>query len=216
MNKLDTRQITMTAVLAALAFAMVALIRIPIVLFLSYEPKDVIITIGGFLFGPLTSAVISILVSFIEMLTISQTGWIGLIMNILSSCSFSCLAAFIYKKKKSISGAVLGLGAGCVLMTAVMLLWNYLITPIYMGYPREAVAELLLPAFLPFNLLKGGINSALIFLIYKPLVTAMRKAKLLAASTNSGKTSMNWGAFLIALVLLATLILGALVLAGII
>lgn len=216
MKKLSIRQITMTAALAALAFAMVALIRIPIVLFLSYEPKDVIITIGGFLFGPLTSAVISILVSFTEMITISQTGWIGFVMNILSTCSFACPAAFIYKKKKSISGAVLGLGVGCALMTAVMLLWNYLITPIYMGYPREAVAELLLPAFLPFNLLKGGINSVLIFLIYKPLVTALRKAKLLDASTSTGKAVINWGVFLVALALLATLILGALVLAKVI
>ena len=29
-------------------------------------------------------------------------------------------------------------------MTIIMLLWNYLITPLYMGYPREAVVEMLL------------------------------------------------------------------------
>ena len=53
-------------------------------------------------------------------------------------------------------------------MAAVMLLWNYLIAPIYMGMPREAVAELLLPAFLPFNLIKGSINTAVTLLLYKP------------------------------------------------
>ena len=48
MKKTNVRQMTMTAVLAALAFAAVALIRIPVVMFLSSEPKDVVITIGGF------------------------------------------------------------------------------------------------------------------------------------------------------------------------
>lgn len=58
-------------------------------------------------------------------------------------------------------------------MIAVMLLWNYLITPIYMGYPRQAVAQLLLPVFLPFNLLKAGLNAALTFVLYRPAVSAL-------------------------------------------
>lgn len=32
-----------------------------------------------------------------------------------------------------------------------------------------AVAELLLPVFLPFNLLKGSLNTVLTLLIYKPV-----------------------------------------------
>ena len=52
-----------------------------------------------------------------------------------------------------------------------MTLWNYLIAPIYMGYPREAIVELLIPAFIPFNLIKGGMNAAITMLLYKPVVT---------------------------------------------
>ena len=70
-------------------------------------------------------------------------------MNILSTCAFACTASAIYRKKRTLAGAVAGLAAGCAVMVSAMLLWNYLITPLYMGYPREAVAELLLPAFLP-------------------------------------------------------------------
>ena len=216
MKKTNVRQMTMTAVLAALAFAAVALIRIPVVMFLSYEPKDVVITIGGFLFGPLTAFVISVLVSFVEMITISSTGWIGLIMNILSTCCFSCLAAYIYKKKKTLTGAVTGLLSGCVLMTAAMLLWNYLITPLYMGSPREAVAAMLLPVFLPFNLIKGGINGVLILLLYKPLVTALRRAHVLETPEGETQTKVHAGVILVSLALLSTLILGALALAGVI
>ena len=83
-----TKKLTMIAMLVAAAFVAVSLFRIPIVLFLKYEPKDVIITIGGFLFGPLTSMLVSLFVSIIEMFTISETGIIGAIMNFLASCSF--------------------------------------------------------------------------------------------------------------------------------
>ena len=54
-----------------------------------------------------------------------------------------------------------------------MLFWNYLVAPIYMGYPRQAVAQLLLSVFLPFNLIKGGVNAALTLLLYRPLTAAL-------------------------------------------
>ena len=81
------------AMLAAVAYLLVCTIRIPVVLFLKYEPKDVAITIGGLLMGPLASLIISFVVSLVEMVTISETGIIGCIMNFLSTCSFACTAA---------------------------------------------------------------------------------------------------------------------------
>jgi riboflavin transporter FmnP len=59
-----------------------------------------------------------------------------------------------------------------------MILWNYLITPMYMGVPREAVVEMLVPVFLPFNLIKGGANAALTLLLYKPVIYALKRMKL--------------------------------------
>lgn len=200
----NTRKLTILAMLCALAYVVMAVGRIPIVLFLKYDPKDVIITIGGFLFGPLTSFAVSAIVSFIEMFTMSETGPIGCLMNIISSCSFACTAAFIYKKKHDLRGAVAGLAAGCLVMALVMLSWNYLITPIYMGYPREAVAKLLLPAFLPFNLLKGGLNTAITLLLYKPLVTTLRKTGIVERPGRKAEKSKRTGVWLIALLLLAT------------
>ena len=178
MNR-KTRWITTVAMLCAIAYVVTVVGRIPVVLFLKYDPKDVILTLGGLIWGPMTSCVVSVIVSVIEMLTVSETGILGCVMNIISSCSFSCTAAAIYRKKRSLSGAVIGLAAGSAAMAAVMLLWNYLVTPLYLGYPREAVAGLLLPAFLPFNLLKAGLNAGLTFLLYKPVVTSLRKSGLL-------------------------------------
>ena len=216
--KLSTKKLTTIAMLCAIAFVIVAFVRIPVVLFLKYEPKDVIITIGGFMMGPMASLIISTVVALIEMVTISDTGVIGAVMNLISSCAFCCTAAFIYKKKHTMQGAVIGLASGAVIMTGIMLLWNYLITPIYMGYPREAVAAMLLPVFLPFNLLKGFLNTGISLLIYKPVVGALRKAHLIEMSSSSGAPAKKFspGMLAVAIFFVATGTVMALVLAGVI
>ena len=134
-----------------------------------------------------------------------------------SSCCFACVAAFIYKRKHTLKGAITGLIVGCLSATAVMLLWNFLITPIYMGVPRATVAAMLVPVFLPFNLVKGGLNMALILLLYKPVVTALRKARLVPESHApvEGKGKLSAGFLLFSLALLATFVVLALVLMGI-
>lgn len=212
-----TKYIATVGMLCAIAYIVMLVLKVPVVLFLSYEAKDVIIAIGGLIYGPLTAAIISLIVSVVEMFTVSDTGVIGLIMNVLATCSFACTAAFIYKKMRTIKGAFIGLLAGTIFMTLVMILWNYLITPIYMGYPRAAVAELLVPVFLPFNLVKGGINMAVTMLLYKPVVTALRKAGLVTASSqNSTEKGSKIGYMIVAAVILVTCIVFALVLAGVI
>ena len=183
--------------------------------FLSFDLKDVVIAIGGFILGPLQAALIALIVSLIEMITISSTGPIGLVMNLLSSCSFACIAAAIYRRNKNMKSAVAGLVCGVVCMTVIMLLWNWLITPLYMGVPRSVVAGMLMTVFLPFNLAKGGINATLTMVLYKPVVTALRKAGLVAQS-DAGKRTTKWGVLAVSLVLLVTFILWGLVLAKVI
>lgn len=212
----NTRKMVTLAMLATIAYVVMYFLRIPIWSFLKYDPKDIVIVITGFIYGPLSACMVSVVVSFIEMITASDTGWIGFIMNVLSTCAFACTAAFIYSKMHTKTGAVIGLVAGVVLMVAVMLLWNYLITPLYMEMTREVVASMLIPIFLPFNLLKGGLNTAFALLLYKPLITALRRANLLPESSGgqeSGRTST--GIALFALALLATVVLIILVSKGI-
>ena len=225
MKPSNTKKLTTLAMLAALAYLIMVVWRIPMVLFLSYDPKDVIIAIGGFLFGPLEAFAISFVVSLIEMFTVSDTGIIGAVMNLVSTCSFACTAAIIYKKNHTLKGAIIGLLCGVVAMVVVMLLWNYLLTPIYMGYPREAVAAMLPTTFLPFNLIKGGLNAAITMLLYKPVVTTLRKAGLapssIARRDSQGSAAaagftMSPGVILGSALVLVTCILFALVLAGVI
>ena len=189
----------MAAMLCSLAYLAMVLIKIPVVLFLSYEPKDVIITLGGFIWGPMMALSVSLVVSFVEMITVSSTGYIGLVMNILSTVSFAVVASLIYKKKRTLSGAIIGLVVGSIATTVLMLLWNYLITP-------EELAKLLIPAFLPFNLIKSTLNSAFVFLLYGPVVSALRntgfidKSKEESASARKPKYALLTLAAIVAVV----------------
>ena len=219
-SRMDIRTITSLGMLTAIAYVVMLLSKaLPQVSgFLQLDVKDTVICIGGFVFGPLAAAIISIVVPLVEMLTASDTGPIGMIMNVLATASFCCTAAFIYKKMHTKKGAVIGLTLGVIALTAVMLLWNYLITPLYMtNFSRGDIAAMLPTIFLPFNLVKGGLNMALILVLYKPVVTALRRAKLVPESQtlqqNTGK--INAGFVLFSLALLATFVLLALVLMGI-
>lgn len=218
-TKTNVKTITSLGMLTAIAYAVMLLSKaLPQVSgFLQLDLKDTVICIGGFLFGPLSAAAISIVVALVEMFTVSDTGIIGCIMNMLATCAFCCTAAFVYKKLHTKKGAVIGLTLGVVCLTIVMLLWNYLITPIYMHMDRALVAAMLPTVFLPFNLVKGGLNMALILLLYKPVVTALRKAKLVPESHAPQQSSrkLNAGFLLFSLVLLATFVTLALVLMGI-
>ena len=200
----NTRKLTTTAMLCAVAYvAMLVGKIVPNVAgFLSYDPKDVVVVIGGFIYGPVAALIISVIVSFVEMITVSATGFYGLIMNIFSTCAFAIPAALAYKKLRSMKGAIVGLAAGIVVMAAAMVLWNWIITPIYMGYPRAAVAAMLPTVFLPFNLVKGGINAAITLLLYKPIVTALRKARLLDMPAVEQKTQFNLAVTVAAVILL--------------
>lgn len=213
-----TYRIVISGILVALAFLAVLIGKlVPSVEgFLSYDPKDAVVAISGFIFGPVTAVIITVLVSLIEMLTVSGTGFYGLLMNIVSTCSFVVPAAIIYKYRRTRGGVLLGLGSGIVLMTLMMMLWNYLITPFYMGVDRSVVGGMMMTVFMPFNLAKSGINAALTLLLYKPVVRALRRGHLIPASDSASDSNNTSIIFLIIGILaLAAFILLLLYLIGV-
>lgn len=94
-----TKRVTTIGMLCAITYATMVVGRIPIILFLKYDPSDVIVTLGGFIWGPMTSCIVSVIVATLEMITVSDTGILGCIMNIVQTLSFACTASVIYKKK---------------------------------------------------------------------------------------------------------------------
>jgi riboflavin transporter FmnP len=193
MNKriTDYKKIASIAMLSALAFLARLVFKIP-VSFLTFDIKDSIIALGGMIFGPISGVVIALLVSLIEMI-ISETGPIGFVMNFISSAAFAGTAALIYKFKRTFNGAIIGLFSAVGVTTAVMLIMNLLLTPIYQSVPVSVVIDMLPTLFLPFNFAKTLLNASIVMLIYKPVVIALRKARILEGKpmdTKFGKESV--------------------------
>ena len=204
------RRITLTAVFAALAFSAIFIFRFNVGTFLTFDLKDSIITLSGLLLGAPTALAVSFLVAMLEFVVDNDTGWYGLVMNFASSATFSVVCAAMYQYRKKLSGAILGLILAILSLVLVMLSLNLLITPLYTGFPRAQVVGMIPTLLLPFNVIKGTVNAALVLILYKPVRRALHAARLLphAYMTDEevGKGKRTW-------VSLAVSIAGILVLA---
>lgn len=207
MMNITTKKITTLGMLCGLAVIVNLLIHFPLipsVEFLSYDAKDVIIVIGGFIYGAGSAFIMSVITSLLEIMY-RGGNLLDVLMNVISTCTFACVAAWIYKRDHTRKGAFLGLGIGTVCSVLSMLLWNYIVTPIYFGMPREAVVSILIPGILPFNLLKCGLNTGLTLFLYKPIVGVFRRTSLVEHSSG-GDHAITKGTVLIGLFICASVI----------
>ena len=171
--KIKTRQLTVMAMLVAISVVLVYALHFPLfpsAPFLEYDPADIPILIGTFAYGPLAGLLLTLVASGVQALTVSaQSGVYGFLMHMISTCTLCLTAGIIYKYNRTRLRAAIALICGTLAMGLVMLLANHFITPYFMGVPAAVVDQMLLPVFLPFNLLKAGINSCVTFFVYKTI-----------------------------------------------
>ena len=176
--KYDVNKLVKLALLSALSILLMMVIRFPIIPsapFLEYEPGDVPALIGAFLYGPGAGLLITAVVSLIQAITVSAgSGWIGAIMHMVATGTMVLVAGLIYKRMHSFKGAVIGLLAGSVGMTLIMIPLNLFFTTRFLGVPVEAVKAMIVPVIIPFNLIKAVGNSALTVLVYKSVARVLR------------------------------------------
>ncbi len=197
MNKQNQKikKLVAVAMFSALAFVTTVLCGYfpKVAGFLSLEFKDAVIVLCSLIFGPVSGLAIAILVPLLESFTISITGWYGLIMNILSSATYVLVTGTIYRYKRTFYGALVSLLAGIFSVTAMMLLANLLITPLYLTYvvgvptTMSGVAAMIPTILLPFNFIKATLNGAMVLLLYKPLSTVLKRTGFLTSSAKSAE-----------------------------
>ena len=180
MNKnKNVSRLTTMALLCAIAVLLVFLIHLPIIPgfdFLEYDPADIPIIISSFLFGPLWALGVTVVTSIIQALTVSsKAGLTGALMHIFATGIFVLISGLIYKSKKNMISAAIGIFVAIIVATGAMIFWNYLITPLYMNVSRQEVLPILIPVILPFNLIKFGINGVLAFILFKPVSLAYNR-----------------------------------------
>lgn len=173
-HKMTSREKTVRlakmGMLVAISIVLVYFIHFPIfpaVAFLEYDPADISILIGTFAFGPLAGILLTVVTSVIQGVTVSAaSGLYGIIMHVISTSVLVLVSGLIYKYNKTRKGAVIALLCGVAAMTLVMIGANMIITPLFMGVPRNIVWSLM-PFIAGFNAIKAGINSVVTFLLYK-------------------------------------------------
>lgn len=181
MKPIDHANIDRTVKLAMLAAISVLLVLIthfpifPAVSFLEYDMADVPILIGTFLYGPVWGLALLVVASIIQGLTVSaQSGLMGILMHIIATGAFVVVAGIIYRgQRRTIGYAILALAMGTLAMAAIMIPFNYFLTPLFISsedFPYSAAQSRvwgLMPYIIAFNLIKAGANSILTFLLYK-------------------------------------------------
>lgn len=168
-NRWDTRQLVTMALLCAIA-ALLSFVQIPLIpgiTFLTYDPSLMPAMVCGFAFGPAAGIAVGAIAAVIHGLILGE--WVGSLMNIVATLCFVWPAAALYNRNRTFKRGVLGLTIGVILATVGSIIANLTIGVAFWYGSVDVILPLLLPAVLPFNLLKGAINAVLTLIVYKAI-----------------------------------------------
>lgn len=180
MQNISLFKITKIAVFAALSAVFMIFMQFPIIPaapFLKYDPSDIPALIVSFALGPLSGVCVVAVKEIIFALTrFNAHDVIGIPMDFVASGTFVFVSGFIYHKNKTKLNVVMALSCAAVVMTAVMSFLNYFIVPVYMklfvpnfNISGGKLIKIVIAGVIPFNLIKGAINSIVTFFVYKKI-----------------------------------------------
>lgn len=188
-----THKIAVTAMLSAVATILMALdFPIPFLIptFVKMDFSELPALLAAFSLGPVSGTVVCLVKNLVN-LTMSSTNGVGELCNFLLGICFVIPAGLIYRYKKTRAGALIGTLVGAVVMALCSVPVNYFISyPFYTVFmPLDVIIGMyqeLIPSVdgltaclvifnAPFTLLKGLLDMALAFLIYKPLSPLLHK-----------------------------------------
>ena len=186
------RALTVTAMLSAIAFVLMFLdFSVPLIpSFVKMDISELPALLAAFALGPVYGTVVCLVKNLIHLM-ITSTAGAGELCNFLLGASFVIPAGLLYRRMKSRKGALIGVLIGSVIMALFSIPLNYYVTyPIYSNFmPIDAILgmyqairpsvnsllECLIVFNAPFTLVKGLIDAALCFLIYKSLSPILHK-----------------------------------------
>ncbi len=168
-NRWSTRQLVTMALMCAVA-ALLNFVQIPILPsapFLTYDPSLMPAMVCGFAYGPGAGFIVGAIAAIIHGLILGE--WVGSLMNITATLFFVVPAALIYKRNHTFTGAIIGLVVGCIIATLGAVLTNLTIGVWFWYGSADVILPLMLPAVVPFNLIKTVLNSVLTLIVYKAI-----------------------------------------------
>lgn len=168
-NVWSTRQLVTMALMCAIGvlLSFVEFPLLPGVAWLKYDASMMPAMVCGFAFGPGAGLAVGVVGAIIHGILMAD--FTGAAMNTLVVFGFVLPAALVYKRSRSYKFAVAGLALSCVGAVLMSVVGNLLLTPAWLGVPFQAVVDMIIPVLVPFNLLKGLLNSVLTLIVYKSI-----------------------------------------------
>lgn len=168
-NRWSTKQLVTMALMCAVSaiFMFVQIPIIPAAPFLTYDPSLVPAMVSGFAYGPGSGIAVGVLAVVIHALTTGD--WVGALMNTVAAVLFILPAALVYGRRRTFAGAVIGLALGVVLATVGAIASNLTIGVWFWYGSADVILPLMVPAVIPFNLVKTLLNSVLTIAVYKAI-----------------------------------------------
>lgn len=187
-RKANVKAVAVTAVMSAIG-AVLMFVEFPIPIipsFIKLDFSELPALLTSFAFGPWWGVLVCLIKNLLHLLSGSTMG-IGELSNFILGAVFVFVAGIIYKKHKTKKTALIGSAAGAAAMALISLATNYyIIYPLYgtvLNLSQEAIVgmyQAILPSAdtlwkdllifnLPFTFVKGIIDAALCFFIYKPV-----------------------------------------------
>ena len=176
-NRWSTKQLVTMALMCAIAI-LLSFIEFPIfpaASFLKLDISFVPSAVMGFAYGAGPGVLVGIACAVAHGAI--SGNWVGCLMNIIAGCAFIIPAAAIYKRNRTFKGAVVGMVVSVACLIIATIVANLVIDPLLYGMPFEAVAALVVPAILPFNIIKGIVISLLTGVVYKSISNLITPAK---------------------------------------
>ena len=164
--------------------------------FLKFHFDEIPILIAGFAYGPWSAIGIILIRALVKLpFDIGETMGVGVLADILFSLAFVLPASFIYKYKRTLKGALIGLGAGTICQIITAMVGNvYMMVPFYMfmfGLDEQGLLGAInavaiwkvqdikwsyaFIAGLPCNAIKDAVVVIVTLLVYKPLRRLINK-----------------------------------------
>lgn len=168
-NVWSTRQLVTMALMCTIG-TLLSFIEFPLlpgVTWLKFDASNMPAMVAGFAYGPAGGVAVGIVTAIIHGLLMAD--FTGALMNILVVTCFVLPAALIYKKKRTYKFAIIGLVFSIIAGVIGSIIGNLLLTPSWLGVPFDAVVALIIPVLIPFNLLKGLLNSVITLIVYKSI-----------------------------------------------
>ena len=192
-----THKLTVTAMLSTVAFLLMFIeFPIPALIpaFVKLDISDLPELLAAFSLGPIYGVIVTLLKNVLfSILHGTSSAYVGELFNFIMGSVFSFSAGYIYQKRKSRKSALIGAIVAAVLMSILSVPLNYFV--VYPAYvvcyklPLDAIIgmyqairpstngllECLMVFNMPFTFVKGMLDVALCFLIYKPLSPLLHK-----------------------------------------